>query len=505
MVPLRHVLWVAVLLALPAAHAGEVTHYVAEALEADGGAAAAGPLAAISFYGTEARSPTLLVNAEDLRVENDVRYEDHYSPALALAKQTTGVDGPTWHTEYGNFTDASAYLLAARDGYRVFIAPPGQAGRADLEVSAPFIGLSVDGRGPVEEPPGAGNPDRAPAEAPVAGSFEAATRGGTMLLVSGDFLVVLWEADLQVRDERQQVDYTSGHDVRQAAQVPPPFTPVNVYGESYARETYLYVTNGTLELTVPDATWEALDLHATAAAASGSITFREALQQDVGLPGSDQPSDTRLAGPVACTLAPFSDRIEAWIVPEAAAQESDPKDGALGLLSAAGADGGAGPATRAAAWEAVPAWAAPSLLAVALLAGGLLAVRALMHTRAMGAVRNHMEDGDYEAAVEEVEGPLRSRRHRREASVIGIVAALQLADVARARDLLRRSRKSLAKDPALEPYLGACIAAASQDVAKARALLRDSLRLDGTLAEHARSNPFLSRVLRPDDLEPGYT
>jgi hypothetical protein len=502
---LRPLLVLAALTALPAAQA-DVPHYLAVALEAEDGAGAVGPLAAVYVNGDQFDAPALAVAAQQILVESDRQHDDQYSPVLVDAKDQLDLEEPTWTTETAVYTAATADLVGSR-AYRIFVAPA-TPGSAAAEVRAPFLRLAVDDRDPVSEPQGIHHPNRTVTTVPLAGAFQATLRTEATVRVTGDFLVVLWEADVAVRDESQERTWRSGQTIRQPTDkvpLPPQVERPMAYGEYEARKTYLRVTNGTLELTVGDADWEALHLHAEGAAASGAIILKEALQQGVTLTGG--PVDVRLPGPVACTLAASGERLEAWPVPAAGPEPDGGAEAphALDLLPATPQESPARSSTASAAFQGLPAWLGTSALALALSAAALAAARGSSQARAMRELRGHMAAGEYESAIEMLERPMRSRRHRREASVIGIVAALQLADVGRARELLRRARWSLASDPALEPFLGACIAAASHDEERARALLTDSLRMDGSLAEHAKGNPFLARVMRPEPQEPGYT
>lgn len=491
-----HVLSLAALLAaLPAAAAeGDVSHYLAQGLEASGSAGAIGPLAVALVRGNGGEQEdataalTLAITAERVGVESDRRYDEQDGLVMDPVDTVQGDDGAVWTMEPDQFADARVDLAAARRAYRVFIEPVD----AEAEVRAPAFAMTVDSGGPVQEPRMTQHPDRPLAEADVAGSFEVTSSGRTWLRVTGDFLVMLWDVNVTVGDAQRKVLFWSGEVNNQTADTTAVYgQALDVHGTSVSRKTYLHVENGTLDLVVDDGKWEALNLHATGAAAAGFIRLQGAIQQDVDVQASS-PDDVSIPGPVACQLAAAGGRFDAWFLPAAESPpEGAPLVDALELLPLSGE--GNAPST-AVSWQDAPAWIGAFLAALALAAVGVAAFRRLSQSRAMRSLRGHMETGDYAAAAKGVDGLLGSRRHRREAAVIGIVAALRAGDLPRARDLLERSHASLAEDPALEPFLEACLAAASHEDERARALLADSLRLDGSLAEHARANPLLARV-----------
>ncbi|HJQ93294.1 MAG TPA: hypothetical protein VJ874_03290, partial [Candidatus Thermoplasmatota archaeon] len=299
-------------------------------------------------------APTLEISAPSgFRVDRD--YQNNTVNALR------GADGLS---DSGRYTVASAVsgtVLGAgyRPGHDLFIAPWEGHERPLIEVqSKDSWELRPSKTETVRQPDFVGDGSRGTVSAEVGGSQQLADpTGGRSITITGSFVALFWEWDLELdssdvdASERQVpsgVSYGT-----EPPQMPPGTPPVvedwagdiaSLASSSEWRQTYLYVTNGTLRLTVEDARWLEFYLYAHEAGVEGRLTLKGALpvEGDLGL----SPEDKGFQGSLRASLERSgADRIAVSFIPTTRLDASAPQGQSpiesiqLGLPTASPADG----------------------------------------------------------------------------------------------------------------------------------------------------------------------
>lgn len=279
------------LLAAPAALAGTVqAHAQAESASAQGVSLLDGHLVVLLQESETQPSPAgFRLQASSVVVESTVR-----DPSANAAGASAGLDP---HTTGDEVRDAAIVGLAARPGDRfdLFSLPQHAPPRLHAETGCTSWAASEDDE--VVRKPRVPTRSQRTASAEVSNAVEVADCDASVAwTVTGDFLVLLWERDIEVSDAEGRREVRSGR-------LPPggtssmPATGGGLFSSD--QEIYLYVRNGTLQLPM-DAGTRAWLAPEASLAARGSLRLAHAT---VGLAGETlRGGDVTLVGEVQATL-----------------------------------------------------------------------------------------------------------------------------------------------------------------------------------------------------------
>lgn len=374
-----------------------------------------GRLAGIHFEGLRnGPNPQLELTGRQFRIETD--HQQVNVSAVAY-------DGP-YDTWISSEQPMSGTILGgpARSDYDVFIAPLDSAYRprttvqaGDLEIR-PGVKEASAQSAFINHPP-----SRTMATADVAGSQQlVGETGGRRVVINGSFVAVFWEWDLNVESPEGSYTFPSG-EVRNETVTPP--GGLRGIGSVHSRQTYVFVTDGELSLSIQDARWIEFHVFCDEVAVQGRLVLRGALP--LGVAGTGQ--DREFHGDVRVAVEPLdAARLKATPEPASVAAAHGAQGTARGLAGAL----------------------------VALACVGLAAVaKRAVDARRYARLLRFLKDQDYGYAVAASAPLLRVRRLRSHVAAIRALALLKLDDPKGAAAFLDALKPSRRPAPSMFEYL----------------------------------------------------
>jgi hypothetical protein len=404
--------------------------------------------------------------AKNLRIETDAEGASG-SPLISAPQRQP--------PETLAFTNAQAETQTARQGFMFFLAPMEGKPLPTVHAETPTA-LTLS-----PAPDGGKEPARqVPTDRPLLhGAPEATilTGGGGLrsLRIEGDFVLMLWEWDLQVSNQSASHLATSGYTYQALA---PTVLGTATVGHYEERQVFAYAEDAVLDASMPLGASAALVLRP----ASGHFDGRMSLQHPDGSLASGGPRQSLhdgdwLEGSFDAAFSQF-DAGSYHVV-------------AQGQATAASLDGrliAFHPAKGGGLW--VP-WLVGVLMAAAAGGGGAW----WFSTRtALRRIKAAMDSGDYAAVV------IRSRphllrlgRHGDSVRTQRAVALLLLGRPDEAAQTLGGWRRG---HDATREYLWACVHASRGDRDRAQAHLAECLRKDPVMGRNLVGDPLLATVSR---------
>lgn len=200
----------------------------------------------------------LHLSARHLRIETDLQTQTGPSAA----------GKPQHDTQESQETNAIAEASPARHGFLFFVGPqPGRpAPVAHLEGAKAHL-LPVPAS--AAEPPRRVSSARPPLAAGAGPAIDVAGAPGTLRL-EGDFVLTMWEWDLNVTTTSGTHTYPSGYAYHARA---PSVGSVDTFGDSAERQLFVYADGAVLDLVLPDGASAALDIQPTSLGLDGRLTL----------------------------------------------------------------------------------------------------------------------------------------------------------------------------------------------------------------------------------------
>jgi hypothetical protein len=322
-------------------------------------------------------------------------------------------------------------------------------------------------------------------QVPTQHAIRADARGALApLTVRGDFVVTLWEWDVDVTADGSQHHYPSGRDSVEHV----PF-PLDVRGieSSHMRQTYITAHDGVLDVLLRP---QVFALHGTelGIATQGLMRIRD-------MSGSVPAASTHLEngrldmrGELSAVLQPSQDGLLLASV--------------RGHVDSLNADGQPLTVTTARR-DPTGVWVVAAAVVVAT-AAWLLVRRRLQLSRAMRSLEAEMERGAYAEVAKRGSALVRTRRHGRDAVVMHAVALLRLGRYDEAAATLMAVRRWRGEDLGVKEYLLANVYAARGDRAAAREAIKRCLAVAPTMRLEILHNPRLAPLLAKNPTE-GYS
>lgn len=491
-------LWLSLL--LPSVSAADLA-YTVEGIEVEGASAIQGLLGVLRLDVGVASAPTLEISAPSgFRVDRDFLNQT----VTALSVNGSLDDA---FNDSGRYTVASAASGTVRSaghrpGHEVFIAPWEGHEPPRIEVqSKDSWELRPSQTETVQQTDYVGNGSRGLVSAEVGGSQRLTDpTGGRDITITGSFVALFWEWDLELDSpdvdpgSRQVQSGTTYDPDPPDTGAPPPVDDwvgdaMHLASSSKWWQTYLYVTNGTLRLTVEDARWHDFYLYAQEAGVEGRLALKGALPIDGGL--GALPADKGFQGSLRAALGPSgADRIAVRFVPATRLDESAPQGEPPIESIQLGSPPAASPADGAVAAdpETSPLGIGLSVLAVALIL--LVAARAVMNHRRFNGLEGLMEAQDYHAVLARSSPLLPTRRYGSKVAVMHAVALLKTGQPSRASAFLAGLPARRWPPAPTMDYLQACAEVLQGRRDEAARLLKECLEQDPSFAADASLNAW---------------
>jgi hypothetical protein len=379
------------------------------------------------------------------------------------------------------FAEATVTTLAVRANASVFLVPL-DGPSATLRTEGVELGPSTSAAASPSWKVRA-EPERASLQVPVEGLVEARASAGSVMELSGDFLLVLWDWDLSVRSPGGDEDFGSGERYRETV---PPTAGVRTVASYSRHQLTLLVEDGTLRLALPPGWAGTLHLPTGTLSTAGVVVLEKATGPLDTPAGRVELSQSRLelAGDVVAQLQAAGSGLHVTL-------EGEPRS--------VMADG------KVASTLVQPPAPFPWLAAVggaALLAlppGAWVARRARDGRRAR-ELEDAMACGEYDRAAQIFAPLVRVRRHRSQALLLGALSLIRLRKMGEAERLLEDEQAWRDNAPGILPYLRAHVAAEKGAWDAAQHQLVAAVAAAPSLGEEISANPVFAPLLQDPEL-----
>ncbi|MHB1260466.1 MAG: tetratricopeptide repeat protein [Thermoplasmatota archaeon] len=454
----------AIMLALTSNAAASPIVYSVTGLELAGNAEVHGSLAAARLHSESPLLPNLVLTAEAARAEE---WRDEQ------AARVDGVLGGVSMPSYGNTSYSNLELRAeqTRGDFEIFIVPRGPiASTASIESSS--LSLATHTENSVQEGVYFGNSsDHKPAS--IKGTLTATSLAqGSLLTITGDFDVVLWETDLAGK--------AAGRDVRiESGDKTTPFYPGAPAGSGRSVQVFLHVTNGRLDIQIDGNGFDSAFFTKPSGRADGSLLLRNPTQ------GNSQSPQLLLEGPLEFTTKQASGQVEITV------GSAEPGDKLPQVIDPAPVEPDA-IQSRSTGWDY--SWSFVGVLGLTALAGGSGTVWGVSRHR-LALLRADMTAGRFDEVVARSSRWLLGGGHVREASVMKAIAYLKSGRPALAADFLQTAPVKQQPDASTKQFLLACSFAQQEDLPAAVESLKECLTLEPGYVVEAAHNPWTGQLL----------
>ncbi len=411
-----------------------------------------------------ARTPPaeIRITAEKLHIETDVETATG-QPALAT---------PQRHTEPIDFTAASAVTHPARAGFLFFVAP---AEPTAPHLHADAIAATFSPAAMETEPDRQVPNDARPALHGVASTTVAVRDAGVRTLrLEGDFVLMLWEWDLDVSTSSTHQLVTAGYRYEATA---PSWGEIDTVGTYEERQVFIYAYGAVLEATMPVGAATSIALVPTASHLDGRLVvhaphgdlatadgarglhegdwiegtfdtaFSDVSSNAFAIAASGTPTDGRIAG-------------QAVAFPSTASPSYWPAFAIVAVLATAGAG----------AWE-----------------GRRRSIRASLR-----GIKTAMDAGRYAEVIQRATP--RMLRLRRDGDAVRTQATVSMLVLGRTDDAAKTLAGWRRGNAATRDYLWACVHAARGEAETAAARVQACMEKDPALARQLLGDPLMSTV-----------
>lgn len=426
-----------------------------------------------------------------------VRYADENGVGASIVTL-----GSVTERSEDDFAAASLTGGAAREGAKVYILPVDERPAPTVTYQGPGGAFSASDRETLVAkimPPYGGLPGQAPEEdetASVAGThrWQAKATGG-VVTVHGDLLLSLFEVDVVVATDDGEATYTSGE-----TQEPHPSDPSGAVEARTLSQVYLFLTNATLTLPWYSATEADLYVGQPSAHVVGGLILHDVFGEIVD-------SQTRhvaiadkllLEGDMLVRLdspAPSDASYAVFVSGDISKAELDGQPLALtgGGPKVQGTNGGL-------PWFL---WAAAALT-LPLAGTGVEAIRRHRLTIRFHELERRLDAGDFEAVADGAAMLVRSRSHRVDASVMKVLALIQLGRYDDALSFLDGAGAWKGPAGATLQYLYGYVYAAKGQAKEAVARLSTCLEISPDFKAEIVANPVFQPMLSDPALAPHF-